>query len=169
MATQVITRTLCDFCQADDVERPDAERVVISIDANRWEVDVCKTHGQPLQDLADTLAEHGRKVPMRPITASTTKTPRQARGSVYDSVTQADDDGMYRCPAEGCPSMLGNRGSLLAHARQVHKVTLAELTGQPTPFACERCHKRYPNKQGLAMHRRWHAAQDAQEPLDTSA
>lgn len=134
MATQILTRVLCDFCAADDTETPDAETMLVSINGHRWEIDVCKDHGQPLQELADTLAEHGRKVPMR-------------------AATLPDTDGRVECP--DCHKSFKNRSSLGSHSRQWHDKTLGQLEGRNTgqSFACDVCPRVFDTPQGIAVHR----------------
>lgn len=158
MATQIIQRTLCDFCQADGIERPDATSLTVSLNGDTYEIDVCPEHGAPLQALSETLAEHGRKIPTRAGRGGEPgRMPGTRRGS-HASLAESDPDGRFPCPA--CSKSFATRGSLLAHTRGVHSKTLAELLGEPVPFACDECSKRFPNKQGLAVHKRWHE-QDA--------
>ena len=135
MATQIITRTLCDFCQADEVETTDdVETVLVAINGQRWEVDGCKPHRQPLLDLADTLAEHGRKVPMR---------------------AEIAPDGSARVECPACHKSYKNRASLGSHARQDHGLTLGQLEGRDTgkSFTCDECQREFDTPQGYAVHR----------------
>lgn len=137
MATQIITRTLCDFCQADDVETPDAERIVITINDERWEIDVCKTHGKPLSDFADTLGEYARKVPVGVLAAS----------------QPGDESKPAVCPL--CGKTYRNRSSLGSHGRQQHNMTIGQLFGRDTgvSLTCEDCGRTFDTKQGIAVHR----------------
>ena len=144
MADKIITQRLCDFCQADDIER-DGERRALRLDADAYEVDVCKSHAKPLDDLAETLATLARKVPAR--------VPRPA-------ISKGEPE---TCPA--CQLVLSNVRSLAAHTRVVHGVTLAELEGKPVPFVCDTCGKRFSRNNGLIMHQRAHANADKPQPL----
>ena len=135
MATQIITRQLCDFCQADDLETADAERLTISLNGTTWEIDACKRHGEPLHQLADTLAELGRKVP-------STKRTARADG------TETDE----RVPCPMCGKSLKNRSSLTSHMRQMHETTLSEHEGEAADFPCPDCERHFTTPQGVAVH-----------------
>jgi hypothetical protein len=142
MATQIITRILCDFCSAEDVTTPDARTVSVSIDGTHYDVDVCEMHGKPLSELAETLAEFGRKLPGTATERARLKPSRQPSGP--------GDGQDNKCPA--CGKEYNYRSSLTSHARSAHGVTLAELQGEPVPFKCDICERAFSTPQGVSVH-----------------
>lgn len=138
MATQILTRVLCDFCNADDIETSDARTESVTIGGAEYEIDVCEPHGKPLTELAETLAALGRKLP---------KTATE-RARVKPS--RLTEPGAHVCPS--CGKAMNHRSSLTSHARSVHKTTLAELEGLAVPFKCSRCERAFSTAQGAAVH-----------------
>lgn len=147
MATQVITRTLCDYCQHDDgVETPESDRVLITIGNDEYELDACPKHLKPVIDLKASLDEVARKVPHR---------HRRATKAATTSANADPVDGGIVCPE--CSVVLKNRGSLAAHVRDKHGKTLPELEGKPLTHECPTCGQRFASGGGLAAHSRVHS------------
>lgn len=146
MATQIITRQLCDYCQHDDgVETAETERHLVTLGGDEYELDVCATHVKPLIDLKASLDEVARKVPRRGRKANAPSLIRES--------TDPNHAGVL-CPE--CGQVLKNRQSLAAHSRQTHDKTLPELEGKTPTLPCPTCGKLYVNAAGLAAHKRVH-------------
>lgn len=155
MATQILTRVLCDFCNAEHIETPDARTETVTIGGDTYEVDVCGTHGKPLVELAETLAEYGRKIPKRGRPVS--KGKRQG-GPGYND----EQDEPLPCPEPECGTEWPTRSALASHVRRVHGKTLAEYEGTPLNFKCGWCPKAFSTRQGQAVHeQRVHAVEYA--------
>lgn len=139
MATQVLTRVLCDFCMADDKE-VDGRRLSIALDGTEYQLDVCESHAVPLDALAATLAEHAVKVGKHKPNGTTPRDDVR----VPEKVT---------CPDPDCGRSFANRASLGDHARRVHAMTVGELEGKPLSYACDVCPRAFTSPQGLAVHK----------------
>jgi hypothetical protein len=145
MATQILTRVLCDFCNADDTETPGARTESVTIGGDTYEIDVCDTHGKPLTELAETLSALGRKIPK--------SGKRQRDDSSRDRGNEPARSLPMTCPVEGCGHE-ATRKLMNGHARQVHGKTLGELEGNPVDYVCpvEGCGAGFTRKQSLAVH-----------------
>ena len=142
MATEIVTRTLCDFCMADDRATDGAETLSVSLNGSTWEIDVCAEHRKPLDDLGETLSAHGRKIPR---TGATKATKPSAQ------------PGDHRCPV--CGKLYTYRSSLTSHVRDVHGQTIGEAEGVPLDYPCDQCERAFSTPQGVAVHRnRVHSA-----------
>lgn len=143
MATQIVTRVLCDFCAHDEVETPGARTASVILDGLGYEIDVCEPHGKPLAELAETLTALGRVIPRR---GRKPAAPAKGEVSPYHQVA----DVPLMCPA--CDTPWATRASLASHVRRVHNKTLAELEGVPLRFSCDFCDKAFSTPQGKAVH-----------------
>jgi len=158
MATEVITRTLCDvhlqkYDDGNDVVEGKAR--AISIDGRDYVIDVCTECGAPIEALLELLREYGRS-------PDATPRPRVSHGAVEP------------CPAESC-TFTGSKAQLRAHARQKHGATLVDLRGETTPYVCPHDGQHFEGNQGLAVHVTrshggvWEAEPAAPEPAPKAA
>lgn len=128
MAQDIIIRTLCDVCLADDEHRDDARPFVISNGGRLLEIDLCEIHGKPLAD----LIEHAR--PHEP---------------------KAKPDGLT---CETCGKVLQTSQGMRKHMMNQHgidpdTVIRETLFGPSESHQCDVCSRTFPKSQGLAMHR----------------
>lgn len=150
MATEIITRILCDVCNDDEgiPEAPDGRLVTIEIDGALRKIDLCSEHMAPIEGLIAMLERHGRHVPKR---------GRKAKGHAIDSETgrrlHPNEVEQMDCPIEDC-DYTGTRKAVVQHVRSKHGTTLAELEGKPLNFACPDCDQRFALSQALGLHRR---------------
>ena len=171
MAQKIVT--LCDVHARHDEEHPGALwevtlRAPGESRAVTWEVDLCDDDGKPLRDLALMLDEVGRVTdgPRRRMATAARKAARtngQARtapgvhrsGRVYPSPVEAPHTAEgYPCPL-GCGKMARSRKALMSHLRAYHDgMSLAEATGQPLPYPCPDCPRKFSHATGLGAHRK---------------
>lgn len=162
--------TLCDVHQHHDEEVPGVGwTITLHLPGDSrptsWEVDLCADDAKGLTDLAALLDEVGRrtegprKAPAAPVPAAPTAAPTAKRrygGSMAPSEAPRNPDGSYPCPVEGCTKVPNGRKALMSHLRQYHDgLSIAEATGQPTPYACGApgCDRSFSHAQGRAAHR----------------
>lgn len=144
MAQQIITRLLCDYCLADDIETTeDVVNEPVTVLGVEYETDVCKSHREPIAALAALLDEHARRVGGR----------RRPNGSAAALPTAPSE--RMACPS--CGRTYRGRGSLAGHVRTEHGASLAELEGLPLPYSCDVCGRNFAKPQGLGAHKRFHA------------
>lgn len=142
MAREIITRVLCDRHLNDKDEAVEARTFVLAI-ANRppHEMDLCTDCAGPVVEVLQMLNDYGRPF------GAPVKTPRT--GTPRSPMDPAD---RVKCPA--CDHTSPSEPSARTHAVTVHKRTLAQLRGEPTPFPCEfeGCPMEYPNNTARYQH-----------------
>lgn len=154
MATELVTFTWCDIHQdkGDRVLGQPWTLVVVAPDdkrrASERMVDLCDDCASDLGLVAmrELVDEYGRD------TAGHVRPSRSKRATTPAGRTApaADDAGeLIGCPR--CDKAYADRNKLSAHARRVHEVSLGELLGEPTPYACH-CGKEFGREQGLRVH-----------------
>jgi hypothetical protein len=150
MAREVIVKTWCDPCLAEDVNEEGTELAPILLPelggTKPRVVAVCEVHRKELyQPLLDLLAEHGQMV-------DEDGNPTGPRGSYKKRANSTQ--GPLTCPAEGCDHSSPNRSALSSHVRNMHDTTLSVLQGEETPYECPECGLKSARPQGIAAHRR---------------
>lgn len=149
MAREVIVRTWCDPCLAEDVQEDGVELAPLLLPelggTKPRVVALCEVHRKELyQPLLDLLEEHGQMVDEE-------GNPSGPRGKY----TRAKDvPNPLGCPAEGCSHESPNRSALSSHVRNMHDTTLSVLLGEETPYECPECGLKSARPQGIAAHRR---------------
>ena len=139
MAREMVTLTWCDFHLTEHDEEVEASHFTW----DELEVDLCPECAAPLAAAQLMFEKYGSKGPR-------TMAPPGSKAL-----------GSYPCPAPGCGSVLVNRPSLGAHARQMHGVTLGELEGKPIAHTCEECGRGFTTLQGIRLHLRKHRREAA--------
>lgn len=151
MAQKIVT--LCDVHQRNEEEVAGAAWSITMVgpDHSRpvtWEVDLCDDDGKTLRDLAIMLDAVGRRTAgpkPRTSAARTGPAPVAAPHTAND----------WPCPMDGCDKSSTTRGGLMSHLRTAHdNISLAEATGQPLPYACPDCDRKFSHPTGLGAHRR---------------
>lgn len=106
-------------------------------------VDLCDACAKPLLDVFGEMVEVGREFDGNPLELRPGKAKSSPVGRPAKSTT---------CPA--CGHAFGSRGSLRAHARDVHGKTVAELEQGDAAdvHTCPHCGGVYERSQGLAAH-----------------
>lgn len=137
MATEVITRTLCDVHLADNDESLDGAAYTISIDGETWELDVCPVDAKVIAEFRQWVGKYGR----------TPDRPRKRNDPRPGTPT-----GTAICPAPDCGHAFDTTRKLTAHVRNAHDTTLANLEGRTTNFPCPRCGQYFEGRQGLSVH-----------------
>jgi hypothetical protein len=169
MAQRIVT--LCDVHARNDEDMAGATWEVTLTGpgqkATTWEVDLCEDDAKTLGDLAVMLdavgrVTHGRrtKAPTAPRKAAsgpgqahTAPAPRYGGGTPIEG--RQDEAGNYPCPVEGCGKVPSTRKALMSHLRQYHEgMSMAEAYGEPLPYGCPDCDKRFSHATGLGAHRR---------------
>lgn len=169
--------TLCDVHELND-EEVTGEGWTVSLQAPgegkpvTWEVDLCADDGKGLRDLAVMLDAVGRVVdgPRRKVATAARKAARRdaqgPAGPPAHAAPRPSKYGLppveaphtaegYPCPVEGCGKLPATRKALMSHLQHYHDgLSLAEATGQPTPYACPDCERRFSHPTGLGAHRR---------------
>lgn len=137
MAREIITRVLCDRHLNEKDEAVDADTFVLGI-ANRppHEMDLCPDCAGPVVEALQMLNDYGRPF------GAPVKTPK----------TPKDPADRIKCPA--CEWTSPTEPSARTHAVSVHKRTLAQLRGEPTPFPCGvgDCPLEYTNNTARSQH-----------------
>lgn len=146
MAREVIVRTWCDPCLAEDRHTEAEELPPLALTGRKPRVvALCEVHRKELFDpLAQLLADHGQPVDESTSSLRIPKSSPTAKPSTSGS-------SELKCP--GCEYIAPNRSSLQSHARAQHNTTLAELAGEPTPFECDVCHQKFSTNAGRGVHR----------------
>lgn len=172
MAQKIVT--LCDAHARNDEETEGAGWEVTLLapgesKATTWAIDLCEDDGKTLSDLAVMLDAIGRvtegprrrgsKAPTAARNAARTDAGAHsaptARASGLPPVEAPHTAAGYPCPLDGCGKVPANRKALMSHLRQQHDgMSLAEATGQPLPYACPDCERRFSHPTGLGAHRR---------------
>jgi hypothetical protein len=133
MATEVITRTLCDVhLQKHDNDSVEGLPATVVINGETFVIDVCPECSVPIQSVLEYVREFGRSpdAKQKPI----------KRGATTE-----------QCPAGGC-TFTGTKAQLRAHARQKHAATLIDLRGETTPYVCPHDGQHFEGNQGLSVH-----------------
>jgi hypothetical protein len=158
MATAMVTLTWCDWHLTEkDTEEP-AQRYT-------WgdlTVDLCEDCAAPIAQALALFTDYGAKGKRTPQLAAVRRRARKASPQATaptPSVKAAD--GTYACPDPGCDSVLKSRQSLGAHARQIHGKSLGELEGRPITHTCDECGAGFTTLQGITLHERKHAREQA--------
>src|SRR5262245_40650659 len=141
MAKALITLTWCDRHLTEKDEEVPAEPMPEW--ADKWQVDLCAECAVVVLEARALYEQYGAKG-KRTAEVTTKPVPRRPDQAA---------DGPYTCPQKGCGSVLVNKQSLGAHARQTHGMTVGELLGQPLKFKCD-CGRGFTTGQGLAAHQR---------------
>lgn len=154
MAREVIVRTWCDPCLANDVQEEGTELPPLTLPGltgnKRRVLALCDVHRKEVyQPLLELLEEHGQMVDDEG-NPSGPRGPYKTRGASQGNSTQ----GSLTCPAEGCDHTSPNRSALSSHVRNMHDTTLSVLQGLDTPFECPECGLKSARPQGIAAHRR---------------
>lgn len=150
MATAMVTLTWCDRHLSDKDEEVPATAMP---EIQGAQLDLCDDCAAPLMEALALYEAYGSKGQRTPKLASVRKRAAAPRARA-DSVPAA---GGLPCPKALCDSVLRNRASLGAHARQNHGMTLGQLEGKPVAFTCETCGAGFTTKQGIKLHERKHA------------
>jgi hypothetical protein len=150
VAREVIVRTWCDPCLAEDRQEDGVELAPLLLPelggTKARVVALCEVHRKELyQPLLDLLEEHGQMVDEE-------GNPSGPRGA-YKKRALASPEALS-CPAEGCDHISPNRSALSSHVRNMHGTTLSALNGEPTPYECPECGLKSARPQGIAAHRR---------------
>lgn len=139
MATEVITRTLCDVHLAttvDESDIPEADAFTLTVSGKTVVIDLCKKcRVERLEPFLDFLAEYGRGP--------------DAKGTRAKPLERQITGATENCPA--C-DYSGTKAQVRAHARQKHNATLIDLRGETTEFVCPHCNQHFEGNQGLAVH-----------------
>lgn len=151
MATQIITRLLCDLCAADDNEVEATRQIEVTLDDVTYGIDVCKEHGEPFDQMGDLLDEHARRLPK-------TKSGRKTITS-----PNAPNAAETTCPVCGSGPYV-NRQGLGTHLRTQHQMSIADALGERAPFRCDVCDQGFTKAAGVVVHRR-KAHPDAAPPI----
>ena len=138
MATELITLTYCDIHLQDKDEQVPGQAYP-GFEGSGQSIDLCEECAQvriAVQVMYDTYGAKGKR---------TQRPQRQSK---------AGDPGAISCPRPDCDGTAKNQDSLASHARHVHGVSLAQLMGKPTPFACEveGCGRAFSTPAGLGRH-----------------
>lgn len=116
MATQILTRTLCDLHLADGVEFDKAvETVTVTLNGESYELDVCTEHAGPIEAVRKTFAEHGRHVPTR------------GRKRRHAGKTAAETGETFACPVSGCDRTFGTVQGLNMHRVRGHGTAWSDV------------------------------------------
>lgn len=154
MAQRLIT--LCDahIERGDDSHGGLQWEVTITAPGGKpasYVIDLCADDAKPLADLAEFLADVGRKAD----TQQPRRTAAKSGGPARQTVTASAADAPRPCPVEGCPAVPSTETSLRSHLRQHHDgLTLAEALGEPLPYQCPECERRFSMPQGMGAHRK---------------
>lgn len=160
MAQRIVT--LCDVHQHADEETPGVQWTIsVHVPGERpvtWEVDLCEDDSKGLRDLAALLDEVGRVVdgPRKRRGSKTAAARVEAPGRSGGLVEQVDaphtDEG-YPCPK--CEKVPRTRKGLMSHLKTYHDgMSLAEALGQPLPYVCPECGRKFSHGTGMGAHRR---------------
>lgn len=144
MATEVLTRTLCDVCNRDAIKR-EGTRYTFRVGGKAYEFDACEEHSAPITDCVKILEEYGRTP--SGLTAAPAKQERRI----------------------GCPLCEGNfshPSSLASHVRRSHGMSVARAKGQPEPFKCSVCSMPFARPQALTLHLAAHQRRGEVPPED---
>jgi hypothetical protein len=136
MATEIITRTLCDkhLSVTDDGDTPEGTAYTITINGQTRVVDLCEECGGPVRELREMLAEFGR--------------PEGSGERVRRKATETEAN--EPCPL--CHKAYANLAKLRAHVRQAHDTSLPSARGEVTNFVCPHDGQYFEGNQGLAVH-----------------
>lgn len=144
---------LCDVHARNDEDVAGATWEVTLTGPDRrsttWEVDLCEDDSKTLRDLGIMLDAVGRVTQGR-----RTKAPTAARKAASEAGQAHVAPEGHPCPVEGCELVSRSANALATHVRSAHGTTLAELNGEPTPYSCPECDRRFTHPQGLGAHRR---------------
>lgn len=158
MATAMVTLTWCDRHLTDkDEEVPGSSMPPV----NGAQLDLCDECALPLMEALALYERYGSKGKRTPQLAAVKR--RAAAPQKPARPDQTPVEGGLPCPQPDCESVLKNRSSLGAHARQDHGVTLGELEGKPITHTCDvkGCGKGFTTLQGFTLHQRKHARERA--------
>lgn len=152
MAREVVIYTWCDVCFGRHQERNEGEEFTLALSElgmnKPLTLSMCEAHRKEFyDDLRDLLQEFGQKTEPRaakktPTTGATSGTAKTGRPSREE----------LTCPE--CGHQAPNKSALASHARHMHSTSVAELTGEPTPYVCPECQRQFSRPQGLGAHRR---------------
>jgi len=133
VATEVLTRILCDVCNHAGA-KIEGRRFQLGT----YEFDACEEHAAPIVDALKLIEEYGRKI----------KSANAVIGRPH-SPTPSD----VECPVCRTPLL---SSSLAGHLRGIHGTTKARVEGKPEPHVCPTCGERSQSAQGLGAHMRTH-------------
>lgn len=140
---EVVTRVWCDVCAKESLwnEGEEVPAVVIGTLKPRV-VALCEPHRKELFDpFQEVLTDLGQIVPDALMGGS----PRKGVGG-RPSVEQ------LTCPA--CGHVSPNKSALTSHTKNMHDASIEELRGEPLPYECPECQRKFGRPQGMAAHRR---------------
>lgn len=147
MATELVIKSWCDVCLSagknveGDTYRVDVRIMGEAESPKPFVVELCGEHGSEIANAVLALVRHGR--------APDKVTP----AAPARRVGRADDNsGVVNCPA--CGESANNVSALRGHVRREHDTSLAGVGFYPSNFTCDTCGDGFPNRQGLAAHRR---------------
>jgi hypothetical protein len=146
MAREVIVRTWCDPCLADDKHEEGDEFGPMSLIPGKPRVvALCEVHRKELYDpLIELLTDHGQ-----PVDSDGNSSPG-VRGHHKPRATNATGP---TCPA--CGHVSTTRTALQAHTRKMHEASLGVLEGKaPSVHTCPECQREFDTPQGMGAHRR---------------
>lgn len=147
----MVTLTWCDRHLADKDEQVPASAMP---EIQGAQLDLCDDCAAPLLEVLALYETYGSKGQRTPKLASVRKRAAAAPGK---PASAQPVPGGLPCPKALCDSVLVDRASLGAHARQTHGVTLGELEGRPVTHTCEECGRGFTTLQGISLHQRKHA------------
>lgn len=151
-----IIKTICDLDdEADEVE---ADQFTIGINGQAWDIDLCTTHQQVIEQLRSVLTEHGRAV----------KLDRAARANLRGSLAKstkivpaiAASRDMIEAPK---PIKTGPKpGNIL---KETLGLDIATLLDEDGVYHCPACEKTSKKAQGISSHIRIHSPEQITEAL----
>jgi len=158
MATEVITRTLCDVHLAEHDEQLDGAAYTITIDGESWTLDVCPVDAKVIAEFREWVGKYGR-TPDKPRRRSAGRPP----------IGPTNGDRGFPCPAKDCSYVGHSEAVLRQHTRAAHNATVHDLAGTTTDYRCPGCGSYFDGNQGLTMHvKRTHGGWEAAKALGES-
>lgn len=152
----MVTLTWCDRHLIEKDEEVPASSMPEIQGAN---LDLCDDCAGPLMEALALYEQYGSKGKRTPKLATVRKRAEAAAAAVPAKARPVP--GGLACPDPDCDSVLTNRQSLGAHARQIHSKTLGELEGKPIAHVCPDCGAGFTTNQGITLHARKHARESA--------
>jgi hypothetical protein len=140
----MVTLTWCDV----HLTEHDEERPAHPFTWDEYQLDLCEECLPTIAAARIMFEKYGSKGPRTLAPSAVVRKGKQP-------------GGLLSCPAPDCGSVLGNRASLGAHARQIHGMTLGELEGRPVAHTCEECGQGFTTYQGITLHTRKHERERA--------
>lgn len=136
MPKEVIITSWCDPCFAEDVKTESTYEEPVTLGSMKARtVLMCERHYKELvEPLRELLLAHGQIVE---------HTKRQ-------SSSQSEAAGEFTCP--DCGHVAPTRAALGSHGRSKHDKSLAEMLGEPAPYVCDTCGRKFGKPRALTMH-----------------